>query len=94
MPTEIWTWAQPYLLAVNGLSFLAFSADKFCAIHGFWRTPEVRLLLLAALGGTPAAYAARRLFRHKTHKQPFSRRLHIVAWSQLGAALIWLLGFT
>ena len=94
MPIEIWSWALPYLLAVNGLSFLAFAADKFCAKHGFWRVPEMRLLLLAALGGTPAAYAARRLFRHKTHKQPFSRRLHTIAWIQVLIALIWLLGFT
>lgn len=94
MPTEIWTWAQPYLLAVNGVSFLAFAADKFCAKHGFWRVPEMRLLLLAGLGGTPAGYAARHLFRHKTHKQPFSRRLHIIAWLQVGLALTWVLGFT
>ena len=44
---------------------------------------EARLLGLAFLGGSPGAYAARRLFRHKTRKQPFSGNLHAIAVLQL-----------
>jgi uncharacterized membrane protein YsdA (DUF1294 family) len=47
------------------------------------RIPEGELLLLAALGGTPGAYAARHIFRHKTRKQPFSTRLRAIAALQL-----------
>ena len=48
------------------------------------RIPESELLLLAAIGGTPGAYLARRIFRHKTRKQPFSGQLHAIAATQLG----------
>ncbi len=45
-------------------------------------------------GGSPAAFAARAMLRHKTRKQPFSWRLHLIALAQallialgVGAAL-------
>jgi uncharacterized membrane protein YsdA (DUF1294 family) len=55
------------------------------------RIPERDLLLLALLGGTPGAYLARRAFRHKTRKQPFSSKLHGIALLQLAglSALAW-----
>jgi uncharacterized membrane protein YsdA (DUF1294 family) len=78
------------LLLVNLLTLLAFRADKAAAVARTPRMPERRLLALAALGGTPAAYAARRLWRHKTVKQPFTAQLHGIAALQclaLAAAL-------
>ena len=68
-----------YLIAINFAAFAAFGVDKMQAEAGAWRVPEARLLGLAFLGGTPGAYAARHLFRHKTRKQPFSSELHNVA---------------
>lgn len=44
------------------------------------------MLALALLGGTPGAYAGRRLFRHKTRKQPFSDRLFGILVLQLALA--------
>ena len=38
---------------------------------------------MALVGGSPGAYAGRRLFRHKTRKQPFSSELHGIAIFQL-----------
>jgi hypothetical protein len=47
-----------------------------------------------ALRGTPAAYAVRRTWRHKTRKQPFKGRLHAIAAAQalLLATALWHLG--
>ena len=68
-----------YLLSVNLLTFLAYGIDKWKARHNGTtrskrhlsrRIPEASLLLLAALGGSPAALLAMYLFRHKTlHKK-------------------------
>ena len=60
------------LAALNLWTFASFWHDKRQAISGGWRVPEGRLLLLAALGGSPGAFAARHLLRHKTRKQPFA----------------------
>ncbi len=73
-----------YLLVVNLLTFLAYGLDKWKAVRNgrksggktrhndrlSCRIPEASLLLLAALGGSPAALLAMYLFRHKTlHKK-------------------------
>lgn len=80
VPPEYTTY---YLIFINLITFLVFEFDKMRAEHGWRRTPEAELLILAGMGGTPAAYAARALFRHKTRKQPFSDQLHTVAGVQL-----------
>lgn len=70
--------------AINAWTMLRFGQDKRRAEAGHRRIPESDLLTLAALGGTPGAYLARRMFRHKTRKQPFSDRLHLIAVVQAG----------
>jgi uncharacterized membrane protein YsdA (DUF1294 family) len=79
------------LLLLNLVALAAFRSDKIAAQRGHPRIPEVHLLWLAAMGGTAGAYAGRRLFRHKTRKQPFTAQLHgIAALQLLGMALaIW-----
>lgn len=81
-----------YLLAINAAAFAAFAIDKQRALDGHRRIPERTLLLLAALGGTPGAFAARALLRHKTRKQPFSAQLMLIAVSQVAigvAVAVW-----
>ncbi|PKL63107.1 MAG: DUF1294 domain-containing protein [Methanomicrobiales archaeon HGW-Methanomicrobiales-2] len=55
---------------LNGASFIAYYRDKKLAERNIWRTPEQRLLILA-LFGPFGAFAAMRLFRHKTQKAKF-----------------------
>jgi uncharacterized membrane protein YsdA (DUF1294 family) len=74
-------------IAINLLTILSFATDKQAAVRGERRTRESTLLLLAALGGSPAAFWARRHYRHKTRKQPFSLRLYAIATVQAGVAL-------
>lgn len=76
-----------YLFAINSIAFAAFGLDKKLAEAGRWRISEARLLLLAFVGGSPGAYAGRRLFRHKTRKQPFSSELHSIVGLQVAAAV-------
>lgn len=59
-----------YLIGVNLLTFIAYGIDKYKARHKQWRITEASLLLLAILGGSPAALLAMRFFHHKTlHKK-------------------------
>ena len=75
------------LVAVNLVTLHAFWLDKRRAIRGEWRISEASLLFLALVGGTPGAFLARRLFRHKTRKQPFVTLLQLIAVSQAGGLI-------
>ncbi|HEX9955533.1 MAG TPA: DUF1294 domain-containing protein [Allosphingosinicella sp.] len=75
------------LVAVNLWTLWLFWIDKQRARSGEWRVPEENLLVLSAIGGTPGAFLARRLFRHKTRKQPFSTYLMLIAALQAGGAI-------
>ncbi|PRC92908.1 DUF1294 domain-containing protein [Solimicrobium silvestre] len=57
--------------AVSIISFIAYYADKNAAERGTWRIQENTLHMMALLGGWPGAYAAQRITRHKTIKEPF-----------------------
>lgn len=60
-----------YLLTINLLTFVTYGIDKYKARHKHWRVCEASLLLLAVLGGSPAALLAMHLFRHKTQHNKF-----------------------
>lgn len=77
--------ALVWLVAINAWTMLRFRQDKMRAIAGGRRIPEADLLGLALMGGSPGAFAARRLFRHKTRKEPFSTHLMLIAAVQIGA---------
>ena len=80
LPLAEVVWA---LAAINLLTFALFGLDKALARRDARRIRESTLLWLAFLGGTPGAYAARGLFRHKTRKQPFSNHLFAIAGLQV-----------
>lgn len=75
------------LVAINAITFLRFGRDKTRAVRRLRRVAERELLILALIGGTPGAFAARHLFRHKTRKQPFSAWLMLIAAVQAGALI-------
>lgn len=79
------------LVLLNGWTIACFWRDKRYAIVGARRISEARLLTLALLGGSPGALLARRLFRHKTRKQPFSTLLMLIVIGQASLAIGWLL---
>lgn len=73
-------------------AFIAFWRDKRAARRGAWRIRERTLLGIAAAGGFPGAYVARRHLRHKTVDRAFSVRLHAVTVIHLACVLtvMWL----
>ena len=75
------------LLAMNLFTMLRFWQDKQRAIAGERRISEADLLVLASIGGSPGALLARRMFRHKTRKQPFSTRLFLIVAMQAGVLI-------
>lgn len=88
--TDFYRIAAAWLVVINLWTAFCFWNDKRKARAGLRRTPEADLLGLAALGGTPGAFLARTLFRHKTRKQPFSALLWTIAVVQAGLAVgIW-----
>ena len=74
-------------LLVNLWTMLRFWQDKRRATAGERRIPESSLLGLALMGGSPGALIARKWFRHKTLKEPFSTRLLVIIALQLGAVI-------
>ena len=72
---------------VNLVTVLRFWQDKQRALAGGRRIPEADLLGLALIGGSAGALLARRLFRHKTRKQPFSTQLLTIVALQVGTLL-------
>lgn len=76
-----------FLLVINLATFAVFGWDKRRSVADKPRIPEAQLLGLAAIGGSLGALVARRMFRHKTRKQPFSNQLILIAALQLGAAI-------
>ena len=75
------------LVLVNLWTVLRFWQDKQRAIVGKRRIAESDLLGLALIGGSPGALFARRLFRHKTRKEPFSTYLFLIVAMQVGALI-------
>lgn len=85
-----------YLLGVNLLTFIAYGVDKWKArrngaahnTRGLTRRiPEASLLLLALLGGSPAALVAMHLFRHKTLHKKFRYGVPAILLLQLAIVL-------
>ena len=75
-----------YLIGVNLLTFIAYGIDKYKARHKQWRITEASLLLLAILGGSPAALLAMRLFHHKTLHKKFRYGVPAILLVQLAIA--------
>lgn len=72
-----------FLAFINAATFVAFWADKKQSMTGGYRISEKTLLTLALFGGSPAAFIASRLFRHKTKKGSFRAMFWLVVIIQI-----------
>ena len=85
-----------YLLSVNLATFIAYGIDKHKACRNgsassarkqLRRIPEASLLLLAVLGGSPAALLAMRVFHHKTLHKKFRYGVPVILIVQIALAV-------
>ena len=60
-----------HFLLINFMTIVAYGVDKKAAQKGQWRVPEMQLHLMELFGGSPGAFLAQRLFRHKIKKKSF-----------------------
>ena len=72
-----------YFIIINATAFLLYGIDKQKAKKNKWRTPEATLMLVAVLGGSIGAYAAMKIFHHKTRKLKFSFGLPAIICIQI-----------
>ena len=71
-----------YLISVNFVTFVVYGFDKSVSMspesRSFkLRVPEIVMQSLSLAGGSPAALAGQKLFRHKTIKSSFQ----FIYWS-------------
>ena len=76
-----------YIILINLLTFYVYVDDKRRARKGRWRTSEATLVMLAVVGGSPAALLAMLLFRHKTRHMQFVIGIPAILIIQLLMAL-------
>ena len=90
-PASLALWLAMWAAALSLVTFGIYGYDKAQAQGGGPRVPEAVLHLLGALGGTPGAFVAMRLFRHKTSKPRFQAIFWIIVAAQLGVLAWWVL---
>ena len=85
---SLWAFALVHLLFINLWTFAAYAYDKNAAQKGKWRVPEKSLHSMAFLGGTPGAFIASRVFRHKTKKARFRAIFWLVTALQIALVVV------
>ncbi|MGR4891061.1 DUF1294 domain-containing protein [Sphingopyxis sp. LARHCG72] len=81
-----------WLLAANIVAFTLMVVDKRRAEARAPRIPEHTLLRWAFFGGGFGTFAASRIIRHKTHKQPFATWMMVWLWLQIVLLVLWATG--
>jgi len=81
-----------YLISLSTMTFILYGYDKYRAMQGGGRIPELILHLFALIGGTPGALAGQQIFRHKTQKLKFRVTFIIIIMVQVGLLCWWFWG--
>ena len=82
-------WLIAVVGGINVATFALYAYDKAVSGRGAARVPESVLHLVALAGGTPAAFIAQRVLRHKTLKRPFRARFVWIMLVQVVALGAW-----
>lgn len=82
-----------WLIAANLIAFVLMVLDKQRAESGARRISESTLLRWAFFGGAFGTFAASRLVRHKTRKQPFASQMITILVLEVILLTLWASGF-
>ena len=86
-----WVALAAWLIAVNLVTLATYAYDKVIANSSWMRVPEKVLLMLALIGGTPAALIGMWRFRHKTSKGSFLAKFGVVVLIQIALIAVYYL---
>ena len=89
-PTTAWAVVAVVaaLVALNGVTVLAYALDKRAARRGTRRVSERTLLTLGLAGGWPGAVLAQRRLRHKTRKKSFRSSFRLTVALNLAVVVV------
>ena len=77
--------------AISLINFILYGKDKFAAIKGTWRVPEITLILLSLLGGAVGGILGMMIFHHKFRKPAFiAANVAGLAWQGFAQVLAYL----
>lgn len=77
-----------YLAIINIFAAVLTVFDKLRAIHHGRRVREATLLLVAALGGSPAMLVFMLMIRHKTRKPKFMVGIPLILLAQIAVVIV------
>ena len=76
------------LIGINILTFFVYGIDKWKAVKGKWRIPEVSLLTLAIIGGSIGAWVGMKVWHHKTMHKKFKYGLPLILLVQIALIIL------
>lgn len=82
-PDALWAFFVIHLIGISVWTFCAYGYDKAAARNGKWRVKEKALHAMTFIGGTFGAFAAQKVFRHKTRKTGFRIVFWLTGWLQV-----------
>ena len=77
-----------YLAIINIFAAVLTVFDKLRAIHHGRRVREATLMLVAALGGSPAMLVFMLMIRHKTRKPKFMVGIPLILLAQIAVVIM------
>ncbi|MDN5891906.1 MAG: cold shock and DUF1294 domain-containing protein [Psychrobacter sp.] len=81
-----------WYVALGVITYLTYAKDKAAAQNGDWRTPEMTLHIMSALGGWVGAMVAQTYLRHKSQKPEFRMAYYLTVVINMAGLLFILAG--
>ncbi len=81
-----------WYVALGLITYIMYAKDKAAAQSGQWRTPEMTLHILSALGGWVGALVAQTYLRHKSQKSDFRIAYYLTVVINLAGLLFIMAG--